>query len=450
MATRIIMPKQGLQMTEGTITKWLYSEGDAVEENKPLFEMETDKLNIDIDSPVSGTLLKIVREAGETVPITELIAVIGGPGEDISAIVAGDSKIQQNKSGSDTSNDGHTAVCKAEIVQNPGDTEGSSERIFITPRAKMVASEKNLDYSSINGTGPDGLIIEKDVLDYAASWQETKAQPKATPLAARLASIKDVSLNEIEGTGPKGKITKSDVLAVTTKVTKSSASIANNEKIIPFTGMRKVISDRMMQSLHNTAQANHRMKVDMSEVVRFREKLKADDIKVSFTDIFVKTVSKALLEFPILNSSLTDKGILLKEYVNIGLAVAVENGLIVPVIKNADTMSLKEISEVSVDLIAKAQNGRLTAEDYTGGTFTITNLGMFDIDEFTAILNPPESGILAIGKIDRIPIVEGDNIVIRPVMVMSLTYDHRIIDGAPAAKFLQRVKQLLQDPYLLI
>ena len=192
------------------------------------------------------------------------------------------------------------------------------------------------------------------------------------------------------------------------------------------------------------------MKVDLTEIVRLREKLKADKKKASFTDILVKVVSKALLEFPMINSSLTEKGIMLKEYVNMGLAVAVENGLIVPVIKNADLMTLEEISSASSELVEKAKTGSLKPDEYTGGTFTITNLGMFDIDEFTAIINPPESAILAVGKIDRVPVVEGDNIVIKPVMMLSLTYDHRIIDGAPAAMFLQRIKQLLQNPYLLV
>ena len=217
-----------------------------------------------------------------------------------------------------------------------------------------------------------------------------------------------------------------------------------------MSAMRKVIAERMSQSLHTMAQANHRMKVDMTEVIRFREKLKADNVKVSFTDIFVKCVAKALTEFPIVNASLTDKGILMKEYVNMGLAVAVPNGLIVPVIKDADLLSLPEIAAASTALIDKTKKGTLTPDDYSGGTFTISNLGMFDVDEFTAIVNPPESAILAIGKIDRVPVVEGDQVVIRPILVLSLSYDHRTIDGAPAAQFLQRIKQILQNPYLLI
>lgn len=414
MVTKVIMPKQGLQMTEGTITRWLAAEGEKVELEQPLFEMETDKLNIEIAASTSGTLLKIIKGVGEVVPITETIAVIGEQGDDISEFYAQDKP---------------------------------AERVFITPRAKMAATEKGLNYLEIDGTGPEGLIIERDVLNYAVN---IPAVPKATPLAARVAIQNEVELSEVSGSGAGGKVMKSDVeAAVAARMNK--AVIGNRfGKVIPFTGMRKAISDKMMQSLHGMAQANHRMKVDMSEVIRLREKLKSCNIKVSYSDILVKIVSKALIDFPIVNSSLIEEGILLKDYVNMGLAVAVENGLIVPVIKDADLMTLKEISIASEELIDKAKKGALKPGEYSGGTFTITNLGMFGIDEFTAVINPPESAILAVGKIDRIPVAEGDNIVIRPVMTMSLTYDHRVIDGAPAAQFLQRIKQIMLNPYLLI
>lgn len=411
MATKVIMPKQGLQMTEGTITKWLVAEGEKIEAEKPLFEMETDKLNIEIASPASGTLLKIIRSEGEVVPITGIIAVIGEPDEDISGLLI------------------------------------EAKRVFITPRAKMIAEDKGINFNDIDGTGPDGLIIERDVLNFI---KNKPAAPKASPLAARAAEQHNVKLSDISGSGARGKIMKADVETVIAARRDKNGTGSRTGKVIPYAGMRKVISDRMMQSLHGMAQANHRMKVDMTEIIRFREKLKSDEIKVSFTDILVKVVSKALLDFPIMNSSFTNEGILLKDFVNMGLAVAVENGLIVPVIKDADLMSLQEISTTVSGLVDKTKKGMLKPDEYTDGTFTITNLGMFDIDEFTAIINPPESAILAVGKIDRVPAVEGDNIIIKPVMMLSLTYDHRIIDGAPAAQFLQRIKQILQNPYLLI
>ena len=429
MATKIIMPKQGLQMTEGTIIGWQKKVGDKIEVDQPLFEMETDKLTIEICASVSGTLLSIVRETGEVVPITETIAIIGEPGEDISAILA---EVTENK-----------------LVGAKARVEG--EKVLITPRAKNMALDKNIDFTKVNGTGPDGLIIESDVRTYMDAVQlGHKAVQKATPVAVKIAEQNDIKLHEVNGTGARGKIIKSDIEAAIGERKNKAAAGTRVGRIIPFAGMRKVISDNMMKSLHGMAQANHRMKVDMSEVVRFREKLKVDGIKVSFTDIIVKVVSKALLDFPIVNSTLTDEGIVLKDYVNMGIAVAVKGGLIVPNIKDTDMMTIQEISAVSTDLVEKAISGNLKPDDYEGGTFTITNLGMFDIDEFTAVVNPPESAILAIGKIDRVPVVEGDNISIKPVMVLSLTYDHRIIDGAPAAQFLQRVKQIMQNPYLMI
>jgi pyruvate dehydrogenase E2 component (dihydrolipoamide acetyltransferase) len=221
-------------------------------------------------------------------------------------------------------------------------------------------------------------------------------------------------------------------------------------ELLPFEGMRKVIADRMMESLHNSAQLAHKMKVDMTEIIRLRESYKQEGIKISINDVLIKIVSQTLLEFPMLNASLTEEGILTHNYVNMGIAVAVENGLIVPVIRDADLLALKEISASGSVLVDKAKSGSLETEDYTGGTFTISNLGMFDIDEFTAIINPPESAILAVGKIEKVPVVRDDEIVIRPIMTLSLTYDHRVVDGAPAAQFLQKVKKVMENPYLLL
>ncbi|HBP38853.1 MAG TPA: hypothetical protein DD640_08975 [Clostridiales bacterium] len=444
MATPVILPKQGLQMTEGTITNWLAQEGQTVVAGKPLFAMETDKLNIEIDAPASGTLLKILKQEGDTVPITEMIAIIGEPGENLSGLLG------------------------APDEQTP--SEPAAERLFSSPRARTEAAARHLDLAKVKGSGPDGMIISRDILAAAASEPQAAAAlaapaappaqpaepaaapavPKATPLAAKLAQQQGIKLEDATGTGARGKITRADVEAVQASRTGAAAAGAHSEQLVPLTAMRKTIAGRMLQSVQGMAQANHRMKVDMSEIVRFRERLKEAGIKVSYTDILVKVVARVLLEHPLLNSTLTDQGILLKKYVHMGVAVAVENGLVVPVIRDADRMTLQEIAAQTVLLADKARKNELQPDEYSGGTFTITNLGMFDIDEFTAIINPPESAILAVGKIDRIPVAEGDQVVIRPILVLSLTYDHRIIDGAPAAQFLQRIKQILQNPYLLL
>lgn len=424
-------------MTEGIITRWLVNEGDKVELEMPLFEMETDKVTIEVLATVTGTFLKKLKQEGAVVPVGEIIAVIGESGEDISEFLAIEVSSDNEKSFEENTE-------KYDEKKTFSNTKPEGNRIFATPRANTVSKDKGVSISELNGTGPEGLIIERDVLQF-----DQPSDVLVTPLAKKIAQISDVKLSEIEGSGARGKITKTDVVnAINLK--KTSNNISREEKIIPLSPMRRAISDNMMKSLHSMAQANHRMKVDMSAVIGLRECLKKEGKKVSFTDILVKVVSKALLDFPMLNSTLTPEGILIKNYVNMGLAVAVDNGLIVPVVKDADLMTLEEISTVSLELIQNAKNGSLKPDDYKGGTFTITNLGMFDIDEFTAVINPPESAILAIGKIDNIPVAENNNIVIKPIMMLSLTYDHRIIDGAPAAQFLQRIKQIMQNPYLLI
>jgi pyruvate dehydrogenase E2 component (dihydrolipoamide acetyltransferase) len=439
MATTVILPKQGLQMTEGLILRWLVAEGQAVQAGQALFEMETDKVDMEIESPVSGTLLKILRAEGETVPVAEVVAVIGVPGEDIAALLAGTSGAPAEP----TATTPAPAAAPAAALAAPTAPDPAPGRLFVTPRARTTAAEKGIDVRSVAATGPDGLVIERDVLAH-----QSAAPTRATPLARRIAAVEGIDLAAVPGSGNRGKVQKADVEAAIGARREPCADAAADE-IRPLSGMRRAIADRMMKSLQSTAQANHRIRVDMTETVRFREKLKQAGSSVSYNDILTLVVTRALQQFPILNASLVPEGILLHGHVNIGIAVAVENGLLVPVIRGVETLSLDAIAKRSADLTDRAKKGALKPDDLQEGTFTITNLGMYDIDEFTAIVNYPESAILAVGKIDRVPVVEGDAVVIRPVAVLSLTYDHRIIDGAPAAQFLQQVKRLLQNPYLL-
>jgi len=419
MAEIIIMPKQGLQMTEGTIIRWLKQEGDAVKAGEPLFEMETDKLTITIDSTAEGSLLKILRPAGEVVPITLPIAVVGAPGEDWSALpglaASGDEPVQPS-------------------------AQASDGRIFASPRARLRAEEKGIDIGAVAGTGPDGLIIERDVLAVAP------AAAKASPLARKVAEQAGIDIAAVTGSGPRGKIMANDVRT-------AAASTAPDEEdtVIPLKGMRKVIAQRMKQSLADMAQANHRMTVDMSEIVRLREQLKALSVKVSYNDFVLRATAKALSEHRNMNASMGDDCIILKNAVNLGMAVAADNGLVVPVIKNADRLSLTELAAKSSELAGRTKENRLQPDEMTGGTFTVTNLGMYEVDSFTAVINPPEAGILAVGKMRKMPVVlPDDSIGVRPLMQLSLTYDHRIIDGAPAAAFLLRIRTLLENPALLM
>lgn len=454
MAIKVIMPKQGLQMKKGTILKWLINEGESIEADAPLFEIETDKLNIEITSPASGTLLKIIRHEGEVVPITETVATIGEPDEDISEILAEAGQQASAKAASVNPTGGETATAAAGITavtEMPAvpveKTMEVAGRTLITPRAKMRALEEEVDINAIAGTSPQGWIVERDVLEQASQYRRAN---KATPLAAKLAAAFGLQLSDITGTGANGRVTRDDVEKAAASGKAFGTQRHRGTELLPFEGMRKVIAERMMESLHNSAQLAHKIKVDMTEIIRLRESYKQEGIKVSINDVLIKIVSKTLLEFPMLNASLTEEGILTHNYVNMGIAVALENGLIVPVIRDADLLTLQEISASANMLVEKAKSGNLETEDYTGGTLTISNLGMFDIDEFTAIINPPESAILAVGKIEKMPVVRDDEIVIRPIMTLSLTYDHRIVDGAPSAQFLQRVKKVIENPYLLL
>ena len=390
-AHRVIMPKQGLQMTEGVITQWLAKEGDAVRAGQPLFEMETDKLSITIDSEFDGTLLRLLYEEGDMVPVAETIAIVGAPGTDVDAFLRGEAAAPEAPA----------------AIEAPAAPEAA--RKFASPRAKMAAEQRGVDIASIDGSGPDGLVIERDVLAAPAAAAERAPIPAPAPEAAAL------------------------------------------ETIIPLKGMRKIIAERMHRSLHDLAQANHRMEVDMSRCVDVREQLKALGVKVSYNDMVIRCVARALTEFPMMNASMTEDAIVQKHYVNVGMAVATDGGLLVPVIRNADRLSLTEIGGIARDLGSRTRDGKLNPDELSGGTFTVTNLGMFGVDSFTAVINAPEAGILAVGQIKKRPVaLEDDSVAVRPMMWLSLTYDHRIVDGAPAAQFLQRVKSLLEHPALLL
>lgn len=448
--TVVIMPKQGLQMTEGTIISWFKQVGDEVKEGEPLFSMETDKLEIDIDATASGTLLKILAEPGDVIPITEPIALIGPAGTDVTAYTG---KAAPSAAAAPVQAEAKTASAPMEAVAPIARKAG--ERVFITPRARMTAKNNGIDYMTVAGTGPDGLIIERDILTAIAN------KPKATPVAAKLAELEGVDLKTISGSGVGGKIMKDDVLnamkpaaeaAPAAPAAKETAApvASEDETVIPIKGMRKAIFDNMMKSLHGMAQANHRMKVDMTECKRLREALKAEGVKVSFNDILMLAATKALLKYPCINATVLGDNIIEKHYTNIGLAVAVPNGLMVPNVKHTEKMSLTEIAKATAEQIAKTRDNKLTMADYSGGTFTITNLGMFDVDEFTPVINAPEAAILGVGKIADTPVVKNGEIVARPIMTLSLTYDHRIVNGAPAAEFLQYLKKLLENPYLML
>ena len=452
MASVIIMPKQGLLMEEGTITKWLAKEGEQTTEGAPLFEMETDKLTITMDSTATGTVLKILHPEGDTVPITQPIAIVGEPGEDISGLL-GDAPAATPRAAEKPRASAAEAAPAAAPV--PAVEHAPGERVFSSPRARLRAEENGVDIAAVPGSGPDGLVVERDVQNYIAN------QPTVTPLAANQARIQGIDLSGLTGTGPNGKITTEDLHIASAAVEPAPAAepipgqLTRGTRTEAMSGMRKAISRNMLTSKSTNAQTNHRMVVDMTAAVALRRQYKALGIKISYNDLIVRACAKALQDFPIVNASVDGSDIVYHDYVNIGTAVSVPGGLIVPVIRDADIIGLTGIAAKSAELIEKAREGRLTEADYHGGTFTVSSLGMFDLDDFVAIINPPESAILAVGKIAKTPVVvtddEGeDQVVIKSMCALCLSYDHRIIDGAEAAKFLQKLKSYLQNPILLI
>lgn len=473
MAEIIIMPKLGFNMNEGKLVQWYKSEGEEITKGEPLFSVETDKTNMDIEATSDGVVKKLLIEEGDQIPVTLPIAVIGSADEDVSAAVA-DAKAQLAAGGADVS-DVDEAAAVAEQAEAPAEAKTPAAApktadgvIKITPRARRVAAENDLAVEdlAIEGTGWQGGICEKDILEYLAS-----NKVKATPVAAAMAKAEGIDLEDIRGTGVNGKVMKEDVEKVIAAAKKAVAAAEDQapagageitpdgkeigEKV-PYAGVRKVIGDRLAESKFTAPHLYFTQKVNMEDVLALRKKVnEVQDKKTSVTDFIAKAVIMTLKKYPEMNSSLVGETIERYKSINLGIAVASPTGLIVPNIKNSQDMSVVEISKASTPLFDKARAGKLAVDEYAGGTFTISNLGMFGIENFTAIINPPEVGILSISSTKDEPFVvtkeDGTKeIQIKPMMNIQLTVDHRIIDGLLAAQFVTNVKNLLENPISLM
>lgn len=388
MVVEVRMPKLGLTMTKGTIKKWLKSEGDAVRKGEPLLIIETEKITSTIEAPASGYLIKIVAQAGVTVPVGDLIAYIGELGEQVPSITAAPVVTPMQV----------TPAPSERVVEKPV----ALARVRATPRARALAEKEGIDLSLIKGSGPGGLITEEDVLKYI---EEVKARTK---LGLRV------------------------------------------RKSIPLTPLRATIAERMTESLRTMAQVTIMREEDVSKLIKLREELqpaieKEVGVRLTYTPMLIKAVAEVLKEHPLINSTLEDNEIKVIDEINVGFAVAVDHGLVVPVIKNADKKGLKDIVIECNELARKAREGTLSLDDISGGTFTVTNLGMYGVDGFTPIINPPQVAILGIGRIINKPVVVDGKIDVRPLCTFSLTFDHRVIDGHTAAQFLDGLIKLLSD-----
>ncbi len=442
MAVELKMLQMDQTMTKGKIGKWLVNEGDTVAQGQPLLEIETDKVVHEQESPADGVIAQLLATEGSDVPVNELLAIIAAPGEEVARIEPGAPvpKSQEEK----------------RVENSP---TRAAKDIKASPAARELAEKLAIDLGEVTASGPGGRILESDVQRYIelrepAEVRSDRDEPprlKASPLARRLAKEHGIALTSIAGSGPDGRIVRDDVLQHRSEEIQTAPDAA---QVIPMSGIRGIIAERMTMSVQTNANVTLHTEVDATELVQLRghlnEKLAARDITLTYTDLLVKMATNALRTHPRLNATLTDDGIHLLEEINIGVAVALEDGLVVPVIRNADTHGLSEISAQVKAFAEKARNNQLTPGELQGGTFTLTNLGNFGVDAFTPIINPPECAILGIGRIVKKPAVHNDEIVVRSMLTLSLTFDHRVVDGAPAAQFLQTVASYIQAPYLLL
>ena len=451
MAVELRMLQMDQTMTKGKIGKWLVKEGDTVTEGQPLLEIETDKVVHEQESPTDGVIAQILAEEGTNIPVNALLAVIGAPGEEVPRVEADTAMAQQEP-------EQEEPVQPAEPKSTPAPTTVAPKA---SPAARQLAEKLAIDLTEVTASGPGGRILEGDVqryIDLRGPLPTEAARLKASPLARRLAREQGVDLSSIAGSGPDGRIVRDDVLQAASTVPEIPAvetpALQQAEEVIAMDGIRGVIAERMTLSVQTNASVTLHTEVDATALIELRgmlnDKLQAREVSITYTDLLVKVVANALREHPRLNATLTDEGIHLLQEINIGVAVALEDGLVVPVIRNADKERLSEISGQVKDFAERARGNQLTPGELQGGTFTITNLGNFGIDAFTPIINPPESAILGIGRILKKPVVHEDEIVVRSMLTLSLTFDHRVIDGAPAAQFLQTVSNYIQDPYLLL
>jgi pyruvate dehydrogenase E2 component (dihydrolipoamide acetyltransferase) len=434
MGQLLVMPKLGLTMTEGTIVEWFKKEGEEVKKGEKLFAVETSKLTNEVEAPASGVLRKIIHKDGK-LAVLEPVGILAGADEDISDLL--------KKAGSSENLEAEKKVEKQEKPKIEKEEEkNTGKRIKASPKAKRLAKELGVDLYKVEGTGPGGAISIEDIENYQS---EEERKVKTSPTAEKVAENLGVDINKIE---KSERIMKDDVVGYKNfEMLKEMADpVETREKM---TNMRSVISERMSQSQETSAAVHYNLSVDTREMKRLRDKLKPIK-KITYTDIIVKIVSRVLLEFPILNSSVDGDEIIKRNYTNIGVAVALDEGLIVPVVKYANIKGIKTISDDIKELADKARSNTLQPDEMSGGTFTVSNLGMFNIESFTPIINQPEVAILGINTIKETAVKVDGELQFIPMMTLSLTADHRVVDGSVAAQFLNRLKEYIENPNILI
>ena len=458
MATQVIMPKLSPTMEEGQLSRWLKKEGDKVSMGEPLAEIDTDKATMEMQALTNGVLRKILIKEGESAPLGQVIAIIGEADEDISALAKeAESRATSTDQPSEVKPEAAAAAAASTQSATPAAAEtrssGGQFRQSATPEPVKTAGGNGAQLAPADSQSKDRLIV--------------------SPLAARMAAEAGVDLRTLSGTGPGGRIIKRDIeaamdqsksgtattLQMPTRHLRAVESLPSSQaqgpspyRDEPASEIRRTIARRLVTSLGPIPHFFLTTEIEMDRAAEMRQGIKELDseLKISVNDIIIKVAASALIAHPEVNASFQDKTVRYYERADIGVAVAIEDGLITPVVRSADRKSLSEIAAEVRELAERARNRKLRPEEYTGATFSISNLGMFGIDEFTAVINPPEGAILAIGAMSPKPVVRAGEIVVKQIMRVTMSCDHRVIDGATGAKFLQTLKKILENPLYLV
>lgn len=444
MATQVIMPKLSPTMEEGQLSRWLKQEGDKVSMGEPLAEIDTDKATMEMQALGSGVLRKILIKEGESAPLGQLIAIIGEPDEDISGMLQASAAevaqvVKQAEAESrplpEPAQPSVTEAARSSVHHEAATSGGNgsgaervpSGRLVVSPLAARMAAEAGVDLRSLSGTGPGGRIVKRDI---EAAMSQSKPKNESTP----------------------AEVPQRHLRAVEPRFQPSGVAGASPYHDEPASEIRRTIARRLVTSLGPIPHFFLTIEIEMDRAAEMRRAINDLDpeLKISINDIIIKVAAAALMEHPQVNASYQEKNVRYYERADIGVAVAIEDGLITPVVRSADQKQLSEIAREVRDMAERARHKKLRPEEYTGATFSISNLGMFGIDEFTAVINPPEGGILAVGAMTPKPVVREGEIVARQMMHVTMSCDHRVIDGATGAKFLQTFKKILENPLYLV
>lgn len=454
MSIELAMPKLGLTMKTGKVSKWFVAEGAAVKQGDDLFEVETDKITNKVESPANGVLFQIMVQPKQEVAVGAVLGILAEPGETITRV--------EGASDSPASAVAEAGAPKPQKTNVPAAVQPSSTGGIMSPAARRLARELGVDLGGVAGSGPGGRIIERDV----QARHEIIDKIKITPLAAVVAAKAGLDISTLNGTGEGGKIVRDDVdralhpekfAAVPQSAGQDAArsSCTSEPGSVPMEGMRKIIAENMMGSLQNSAQLTLVSEADVTACVNIITDFKArnkknKDFRLSMNDVLILAVARALKKHPRMNATFDGQTITRHAEVHMGVAVALPEGLIVPVLHHTDRLPLLEIAREARLLAGRARKGELTPDDMSGGTFTITNMAHSVVDFFTPILKPGETGILGVGRVAEKAVIREGAVVARSMMGLSLTFDHRVEDGAPAAEFLKTLVEYLAEPALLL